>query len=92
MPKIIPAIHPTEPAYNIDEACAFLGGVTRQTLYNYTRKKKIKSYRIGVRIYYLESELKAFTMPPAPPPKPDLRIGKTSAATLAKLRSQGFKV
>lgn len=47
--------------YNIQEVCEKLH-LTQKTLYQYRRKGKIRSQRIGKNVYITEDELRRFIM------------------------------
>jgi len=57
MPRIVPALSQTEPAYSIKEAAKFVG-VPLDIICDFTRMRNLKAYRIGSRLFYLQSDLR----------------------------------
>jgi len=45
---------------NMAEACEYLGGLSRQTMYRLIGRGEIKSLHIGVRIYFPREDLEEF--------------------------------
>ena len=101
MPRIVPAISESEAVLDAVEACDYLGGISRQALHNYARigirGRKLVTRKIGGRIWFLPSDLKAFVSPESqatavPEKKERKPAGKMSAETTAELRRMGFKI
>lgn len=44
----------------MEEACAYLGGISRQTMYNVLREGQLSSYYIGARRYCTKESLDQF--------------------------------
>jgi len=47
-------------AYTISEACQYLGGVSRPTMYRLLGGGELSSYHIGVRVYFTKESLDKF--------------------------------
>lgn len=96
MPRLIPAISDTVPALSVEEACAFLGGITERTLANYTVKgikgRRLARHRVGGRVWYTEAGLRAFVSPSEEAASPALATGKAGKDVKERLRKQGFNV
>jgi excisionase family DNA binding protein len=45
---------------NMEEACAYVGGISRAGMYRLLEEKLLRTYRIGKRRYFLKDELDAF--------------------------------
>ena len=45
---------------SLQEACIYIGGVSRPTLYGLLRDGSLRSYKIGRKRYFLKAELDAF--------------------------------
>lgn len=99
MPTIVPAISDAEPCYTVAEARAFFGGVSRITIYNHATKglrgELLLSHHVGGRLWFKESDLKAFVEATSKPrerlekgfsPRPRL-----SQQTVDRLRQLGCK-
>ncbi|QBD82660.1 DNA-binding protein [Ktedonosporobacter rubrisoli] len=61
----MPIIIENEEYYTVEEACNFLGGITRDTLRRRATAYGIKKYTRGVtrRIYYRKSDLDTLNRP-----------------------------
>ena len=47
---------------SMDEACAYIGGVSRPTMYRLMGQGALSSYMIGNRRYFLRDELDEFLL------------------------------
>ena len=47
-------------ALSLDEACRYVGGISRPTLYGLIGDKAVPSYKIGRRRYILRADLDAY--------------------------------
>lgn len=104
MPVIVPAISDSEPCYTVNEVRAYFGGVSRITIYNHATKglrgHVLVSYRVGGRIWFKESELKAFFEATSKPRQPKVKTPeretvfrpKLSPGTRERLRELGYKI
>ena len=45
--------------YTMVEACSYLGGISRQTMYRMLGDGKLASYNIGIRRYFTKESLDA---------------------------------
>ena len=45
---------------NMEEACEYIGGISRNGMYRLMEEKLLRSYLIGNRRYFLRDELDAF--------------------------------
>ena len=56
---LMPIIIDNEEYYSVEEACAFLGGISRETLRRRTQAYGIKKYTRGVtrNVYYRKADL-----------------------------------
>jgi len=46
--------------YTMAEACGYLGGISRQTMYKILGDGDVSSYHIGVRVYFTKESLDKF--------------------------------
>ena len=46
--------------YTMAEACGYLGGISRQTMYKILGDGDVSSYHIGVRVYFTKESLDRF--------------------------------
>ena len=46
--------------FNMAEACAYIGGISRPQMYRLMGSEELRSYLIGNRRYFLREELDAF--------------------------------
>jgi excisionase family DNA binding protein len=61
----MPLVIDNEEYYAVEEACAYLGGITRDTLRRRAREYGIQTHKRGVtrRVYYRKSDLDKLNKP-----------------------------
>ena len=61
----MPLVIDNEEYYTVEEACAYLGGITRDTLRRRAKDHGIQSLKRGVtrRVYYRKSDLDKLNRP-----------------------------
>ena len=50
----------TKRGFSLDEACEYVGGISRPNIYRLMADGELPSYMIGARRYFLREELDAF--------------------------------